>query len=240
MTDYTLLAANSSLLELGLDLALGKLVDRIAPPFPELMDPQRTPVDFLPYLAADRGVAEWDAAASESEKRLTVALSWSIQRQAGTDKALKYAVESMGFTPKVTPWYSAVPVGVPYSFDVQAVVSRPWSSGDHKRLISRLRAAKSERDDMTITVVHETGGGVRAVAAADRGISIADPDCDGALPQIALKGGLGMAAATHTPLQDGELYLSGALPDIEARAGLGGAGAGQLYTINDYDLRGQL
>lgn len=240
MTDYTLLAANSSLLELGLDLALGKLVDRIAPPFPELMDPQRTPVDFLPYLAADRGVAEWDAAASESEKRLTVALSWSIQRQAGTDKALKYAVESMGFTPKVTPWYSAVPVGVPYSFDVQAVVSRPWSSGDHKRLISRLRAAKSERDDMTITVVHETGGGLRAVAAADRGISIADPDCDGALPQIALKGGLGMAAATHTPLQDGELYLSGALPEIEARAGLGGAGAGQLYTINDYDLRGQL
>ena len=240
MTDYTLLAANSSLLELGLDLALGKLVDRIAPPFPELMDPQRTPVDFLPYLAADRGVAEWDAAASESEKRLTVALSWSIQRQAGTDKALKYAVESMGFTPKVTPWYSAVPVGVPYSFDVQAVVSRPWSSGDHKRLISRLRAAKSERDDMTITVVHETGGGLRAVAAADRGISIADPDCDGALPQIALKGGLGLAAATHTPLQDGELYLSGALPEIEARAGLGGAGAGQLYTINDYDLRGQL
>jgi len=240
MTDYTLLAANSSLLELGLDLALGKLVDRIAPPFPELMDPQRTPVDFLPYLAADRGVAEWDANASESEKRLTVALSWSIQRQAGTDKALKYAVESMGFTPKVTPWYSAVPVGVPYSFEVEAVVSRPWSSGDHKRLISRLRAAKSERDDMTITVVHETSGGLRAVAAADQGISIADPDCDGALPQIALKGGLGMTAATHTPLQDGELYLSGTLPEIEVRAGLGGAGAGRLYTINDYDLRGQL
>lgn len=240
MTDYTLLPANSSLLELGLDLALGKLVDRIAPPFPELMDPQRTPVDFLPYLAADRGVAEWDAAASESEKRLTVALSWSIQRQAGTDKALKYAVESMGFTPKVTPWYSAVPVGTPYSFDVQAIISRPWSTGDQTRLIRRLNAAKSERDDMTITIVHETSGGLRAVAAADRGLSIADPDCDGALPEIALKGGLGVASAAHTPLQDGELYLSGALPEFELRAGLGGAGAGQLYTINDYDLRGQL
>lgn len=240
MTDYTLLAANSSLLELGLDLALGKLVDRIAPPFPELMDPQRTPVDFLPYLAADRGVAEWDANASESEKRLTVALSWSIQRQAGTDKALKYAVESMGFTPKVTPWYSAVPVGVPYSFDVEAVVSRPWSSGDHKRLISRLRAAKSERDDMTITVVHETSGGLRAAAAADPALSISDPSYDGALPEIALKGGLGVASASHSLLLDNELCLSGALPAVDLRGVLGAAGAAQLYTINDYELRGQL
>lgn len=240
MTDYTLLPANSSLLELGLDLALGKLVERITPPFPDLMDPQRTPADFLPYLAADRGVAEWDAAASESEKRLTVALSWSIQRQAGTDRALKYAIESMGFTPKVTPWYSAVPVGAPYSFDVQAIVSRPWSTGDHTRLIRRLNAAKSERDDMTITVVHETSGGLRAVAAADQGLSIADPECDGALPEITLKGGVRVTSAAHTPLLDGELCLSGVLPDFELRAGLGGAGAGQLYTINDYDLRGQL
>ena len=240
MTDYTLLPANSSLLELGLDLALGKLVERITPPFPDLMDPQRTPVDFLPYLAADRGVAEWDAAASESEKRLTVALSWSIQRQAGTDRALKYAIESMGFTPKVTPWYSAVPVGAPYSFDVQAIVSRPWSTGDHTRLIRRLNAAKSERDDMTITVVHETSGGLRAVAAADQGLSIADPECDGALPEITLKGGVRVTSAAHTPLLDGELCLSGVLPDFELHAGLGGAGAGQLYTINDYDLRGQL
>ena len=240
MTDYALIPANSSLIELGLDQALAKLVDRIAPPFPDLMDPQRTPVDFLPYLAADRGVAEWDANASEPEKRLTVALSWSIQRQAGTDKALKYAVESMGFTPKVTPWYSAVPVGTPYSFDVQAIISRPWSTGDHTRLIRRLRAAQSERDDMTITVVHETGGGLRTVGAADQALSVADPECDGALPEIVLKGGLRLASAGHAALQDSELYLSGVLPEVELRAGMSGAGAGQLYTINDYDLRGQV
>lgn len=239
MTDYTLLPANSSLLELGLDLALGKLVDRIAPPFPELMDPQRTPVDFLPYLAADRGVAEWDAAASESEKRLTVALSWSIQRQAGTDKALKYAVESMGFTPKVTPWYSAVPVGKPYSFDVQAVVSRPWSSGDHTRLIRRLRAAKSERDDMTITVVHEASGGLRVVAAADYGLGLADPDYRGELPEVALQGGYGVASAAHLPLADGEFFLDGELPDIEVVGELASVAAAHISTFNDYDLEGQ-
>ncbi|MER2104019.1 MAG: phage tail protein I, partial [Pseudomonas atacamensis] len=40
----TLLPANSSALERGLDLGFGALLDRIAPPFPELMNPSETPV----------------------------------------------------------------------------------------------------------------------------------------------------------------------------------------------------
>lgn len=240
MTERTLLPANSSLLEQGLDLALGKLVERITPPFPELMDPQRTPVAFLPYLAADRGVPEWDASASEEEKRLTVSLAWSIQRQAGTDKALKYAVESMGFTPKITPWYAAVPVGEPYSFDVQAIITRPWSTGDHTRLIRRLRAAKSERDDMSITLVHETSGGLRAAGAADFGLVLGDPEYDGRLPDVVLQGAVVAAGATDTPIADGELFLDGVLPNIELGGELGGAAAVRIYTTNDYDLEGQV
>lgn len=240
MTESTLLPANSSLLEQGLDLALGKLVERIIPPFPELMDPQRTPVAFLPYLAADRGVPEWDASASEEEKRLTVALSWSIQRQAGTDKALKYAVESMGFTPKITPWYAAVPVGEPYSFDVQAFITRPWSTGDHTRLIRRLRAAKSERDDMSITLVHETSGGLRAVGAADYGLGLGEPEYDGHLPDVVLQGGLAVAGGVDAPVADGELFLDGVLPDVDIGGELANAAALRTYTTNDYDLEGQV
>lgn len=240
MTDYTLLPANSSLLEQGLDLAIGKLVERIAPPFPELMDPQQTPVAFLPYLAADRGVSEWSAKASEEERRLTVALSWSIQRQAGTDKALKYAVESMGFTPKVTPWYAAVPVGEPYSFDVQAIISRPWSTGDHNRLFRRLYAAKSERDDMSITLVHETSAGLRVAGAAGYGLGLGEPDYHGELPEVVMQGGLAVASAGDTPLADGELFLDGVLPGVELRGELISTTAVQTYTTNDYDLEGQV
>ncbi|MCO7655656.1 phage tail protein I [Pseudomonas aeruginosa] len=240
MTERTLLPANSSLLEQGLDLALGKLVERITPPFPELMDPQRTPVDFLPYLAADRGVQEWNAAASEEEKRLTVALSWSIQRQAGTDKALKYAVESMGFTPNITPWYAAVPVGEPYSFDVQAIITRPWSTGDHNRLYRRLHAAKSERDDMSITLVHETAGGLQVAGAAGYGLVLGDPDYQGELPEVVLAGAVATAAAVHEPIVSGELFLDGFLPDVEVGGRLAGAAAALLYTTNDYDLEGQV
>ncbi|WP_338508457.1 phage tail protein I [Pseudomonas poae] len=205
----SLLPANSSPLEKALDVGFGVLLDRVVPPFPALMNPLHTPSEFLPYLAADRGVSEWDADASESEKRLTVALSWQIQRQAGTPKALSHAVESLGFTPDIRAWYQQRPSGTPYTFDVQAIIGRSWSSGDHNRLIRRINAAKSERDQATITLVHETEG------------------------QLAL------TQVLEAPLSDGELYLDGALPEWALTARLNSTGVTRHYTINDYDLRAQ-
>jgi phage tail P2-like protein len=205
----SLLPANSSPLEKALDLGFARLLERIDPPFPELMNASQTPSAFLPYLAADRSVSEWDATASDLEKRLTVSLSWQIQRQAGTRQALNHAVESLGFTPRVTAWYEQQPNAHPYSFDVQAIIGQGWASGDHNRLIQRINAAKSERDQATITVVHQTDGGLAA------------------------------AAVLHGPLSDGELFLCGALPALELGARLTGIGISQRYTINDYDLRAQ-
>lgn len=205
----SLLPANSAPLEKALDLGFGQLLDRVTPPFPALMNPLHTPAEFLPYLAADRGVSEWDADASETEKRLTVALSWQIQRQAGTPKALSYAVESLGFTPNISAWYQQRPPGVPYTFDVQAIIGRSWSSGDHNRLIRRIDAAKSERDLATITIVYETAGG------------------------------LALSCVNHPPFSDSELFLGGALPERVLSARLNHAGASEYYTINDYDLRAQ-
>ncbi|WP_460131168.1 phage tail protein I [Pseudomonas sp. S1_E04] len=207
--ETSLLPANSSPLEKALDLGFGALLDRVVPPFPALMNPLQTPTEFLPYLAADRGVSEWDADASETEKRLTVALSWQIQRQAGTPKALSHAVESLGFTPNISAWYQQRPLGMPYTFDVQAIIGRSWSSGDHNRLIRRVNAAKSERDQATITIVHET------------------------------EGQLAFTQVLHPPLIDAELYLNGALPELALVARLNSAGVAQHYTINDYDLRAQ-
>ncbi|MFC6297688.1 phage tail protein I [Pseudomonas sp. CCM 7893] len=235
----SLLPANSSPLEKALDQGFGQLLDRVTPPFPALMNPLETPVEFLPYLAADRGVSEWDAAASESEKRLTVALSWQIQRQAGTPKALSYAVESLGFTPNISAWYQQRPLGLPYTFDVQAIIGRSWSSGDHNRLIRRINAAKSERDQATITIVHQTQGGLRIAAAADPGLSISDDSHPCALPEVKLRGELSLTSAAHTPLSDSELFLWGALPELGLAARLNSVGVARHYTINDYDLRAQ-
>ncbi|KAA5846830.1 phage tail protein I [Pseudomonas chlororaphis] len=148
----SLLPVNSSPLERALDLGFARLLERIAPPFPELMSPAETPVEFLPYLAADRGVGEWRSEAPEAEKRLTVELAWPTARQAGTRKALENAAKGLQLMPEVRAWYEQTPPGAPYSFSVRAFTERPYSEEIDARLDRRLADAKSERDILTVSV----------------------------------------------------------------------------------------
>ncbi|HEC0486925.1 TPA: phage tail protein I [Pseudomonas aeruginosa] len=151
-TLQTVLPANSSLLEVGIDLAFGELLDLLAPPFPELMNPAEAPLEFLPYLAADRGVDEWSPAAPEAEKRATVASAWGVKRLAGTRRALERAVSSLQLRPQVVAWYEKTPAGTPYSFEVMAWAEQPFDELTNARLDARLASAKSERDVLTIRI----------------------------------------------------------------------------------------
>ena len=148
----SLLPTNSSTLEKALDQGFGQLLERITPPFPELMDPTQTPADFLPYLAADRGVNEWSSSAAEAEKRATVQLAWPTARQAGTRKALENAAKGLQLIPEVRAWYEQTPRGKPYSFSLRAYSELPYSEEIDERLDRRLADAKSERDIFTVTV----------------------------------------------------------------------------------------
>ncbi|MFT0477224.1 phage tail protein I [Pseudomonas antarctica] len=148
----SLLPANSSPLEKALDQGFGQLLERVMPPFPELMNPTHTPADYLPYLAADRGVNEWSATAPEVEKRATVKLAWPTARQAGTRKALENAAKGLQLIPEIRAWYEQSPRGKPYSFAIRAFSELPYSEEIDARLDRRLAEAKSERDIFTVTV----------------------------------------------------------------------------------------
>ncbi|CAN1599379.1 phage tail protein I [Pseudomonas mediterranea] len=148
----SLLPVNSSALERALDIGFARLLERIDPPFPKLMNPAATPAAFLPYLAADRGVNEWSTTAPEVEKRLTVELAWPTARQAGTRKALENAAKGLQLVPEVRAWYEQTPVGSPYSFSVRAFTEQPYSEEIDARLDHRLADAKSERDTLTVSV----------------------------------------------------------------------------------------
>jgi len=148
----SLLPANSSPLEKALDLGFGHLLERVMPPFPELMNPDRTPAAFLPYLAADRAVNEWSTTAPEAEKRLTIKLAWPTARQAGTRQALENAAKGLQLSPEVRAWHEQKPPGVPYSFAVRAWTELPYSEVIDARLDRRLADAKSERDILSISV----------------------------------------------------------------------------------------
>ncbi len=148
-------------------------------------------------------------------------------------------MESLGFTSNIRAWFQQRPSGLPYTFDVQAIIGRSWSSGDHNRLIRRINAAQSERDRATITIVHETSQGLRLAAAVHPGLSIQDDSQPGALPDVQLHSTAFFSSAAHTPLTDGELQLEGVLPEFGLAARLNSAGFARHFTINDYDLRAQ-
>jgi phage tail P2-like protein len=165
----SVLPPNRSLLEAGLDLAFDKLLERIQPPFPELMDPQATPAEFLPYLAADRGVSEWNPAAPEAEKRATVASIWAIRRLGGTRKALELAVESMGLLPEVIAWHKEAPASSPYGLRVVARALGAFDAESNRRLSLRLADAKAERDVLALDIISEVRGQLYYGAAVSTG-----------------------------------------------------------------------
>tara|TARA_R110000772_G_scaffold62506_2_gene140463 strand:- start:246 stop:860 length:615 start_codon:yes stop_codon:yes gene_type:complete len=155
---YSLLPENASKLERAFERAFLDLLGEIEAPFPQLLDPEQTPAEFLPYLANDRGVGEWESTAADAEKRRTVASAWPTARLAGTGKALKRAVESLGLTAEIVPWHKATPVGAPYSFQVVALATGRLGEDTQSRLGRRLDMAKAERDVLSLTIASEVRG----------------------------------------------------------------------------------
>lgn len=176
--NYSLLPANSSALERALDLGFARFLDRVVPPFPDLMNPAKAPVDFLSYLAADRGVAEWDSDAPEAEKRSMVAMSWPTKRLAGTAAAIRSALKGLQLTADISPWYKQKPKGAPYTFQVIAWVNQNRGDGGtiisdtlFPRLMTAIDAAKSERSGYSLKIgALFTGGWVATAAAQARSI----------------------------------------------------------------------
>lgn len=147
---YSLLPENASSLERAFERAFLDLLGEIEAPFPVLLNPQQTPAEFLPYLANDRGVAEWESAAAEDQKRKTVAAAWPMQRLAGTREALDRAIGLANFEAVFYPWHETG--GAPFTLEIRATSDVNQTPDDYKRLVPRLADAKAERDTITIRV----------------------------------------------------------------------------------------
>lgn len=152
---YSLLPENASRLERAFERAFLDLLDEMEAPFPTLLDPQQTPAEFLPYLANDRGVGEWESAAADDEKRKTVAAAWPTKRLAGTGKALATALESLSFSTTLVPWQEDSPRGEPFTLRIDALSEETIDEVKTARLFQRIAGAKAERDTLTLRMLRE-------------------------------------------------------------------------------------
>jgi len=114
----TLLPPNASQLEQLAAQALAR-IERVPIPIRDLVNPDRCPVDLLPYLAWAFSVDRWDSKWSEATKRQVIKTSYYVHSRKGTIGALRRVVEPLGYLIEVLEWWQTVPEGVPGTFAIK-------------------------------------------------------------------------------------------------------------------------
>jgi hypothetical protein len=143
----SILPDNRTLLERALEQTICQSLLELDSVYPELWDPYKTPDHLLPYLAQAKGVPDWGEDTPKA-KQDTVANIWPVQRQAGTRKAVKQAVDALGFDASVSRG------GAPFHLKVD--LWREDVGTLEADIIARARRrigyVKSERDVINLTL----------------------------------------------------------------------------------------
>lgn len=117
----SLLPRNASQLEYLAAQALAQ-IQRTPIPLRELWNPNKCPVEFLPYMAWAFSVDRWDSEWTEATKRAAIKASFYIHKHKGTIGAIRRVVEPLGYLIEIIEWFNTVPEGVPGTFALKVGV----------------------------------------------------------------------------------------------------------------------
>lgn len=137
---------NRSALQVAIEQALDRMVADVDghAPLPQLFDGLSTPVQFLPSLAIERGVADWSATDSEDAKRKTTAYALPLQSLSCTDKGLSIAVAALGFSCDIKRLR-------PYVIEISAGLEEGSLTEElSQRVFRRVATYKAVRDSATV------------------------------------------------------------------------------------------
>lgn len=89
----------------------------------DLINPDRCPEKFLPYLAWAFSVDKWDENWSAEVKRIAIKQSFFIHKHKGSIGAIKRVVEPIGYLVELKEWFQTQPQGVAGTFSLTIEVS---------------------------------------------------------------------------------------------------------------------
>ncbi|MCF2827068.1 MULTISPECIES: phage tail protein I [unclassified Pseudoalteromonas] len=183
LTTYSVLPDNSSHLERGLELSLSRQLYAVDSIYPNLLNAWRTPLNVVPYLAAEKQLPVWDTADSEHVKRNLAGNAWQVRKLSGTRAGLKMALASFEFENEIKPWYQQTPVGEPYSLEIVAWErgNKPVNVENVHKLKAYLKEVQSERDKIELSLMFgvETSMGMAGARAPVTNYS--ETDCNARL-----------------------------------------------------------
>lgn len=143
-----LLPKNSTKLEQALDTQTQR-IDALTVTFARLIDADRCPEAFLPWLAWSRRVEYWDGQWTEAKKRAVVKGARAFNAQRGTKNTLTQAMQNLGIGHSLLAWHELYPKGTPYTFTVK-ITSGRVSVQQQQEIYTALDSVKSARDQFSI------------------------------------------------------------------------------------------
>ncbi|MFT8663383.1 phage tail protein I, partial [Zymomonas mobilis] len=113
----TLLPPNATALEKSLETVKSEAFD-LPVNIPALWNPQKCPLELLPYLAWSIGLDSWSDSWPENVRRARVAAAIEIARHKGTAKSVRDVVASFGGDVVLREWWQVTPQKQPHTFDL--------------------------------------------------------------------------------------------------------------------------
>jgi phage tail P2-like protein len=129
--------------------------------------PADCPVDWLPYLAAERSVDEFSSSWPEDRRRAVIADALPYHKVKGTRGALMRALAPLGYSIRVVEWFEADVYRPPYTFRIVATVAADieWRASDRAALVRVANSAKNAHTLLAGVDVARQHAGVMYIGA---------------------------------------------------------------------------
>ncbi len=141
---------NRSALQVAIEQTLDQMIGEVdaKAPLPQLFDGMKTPAQYLPSLAIERGVTDWYARDEENGKRATVKNALTIQSLACSKYGLELSVESLGL-------YSSIERLSPYVLHMTSELNGGSLTEELlNRVIKRVATYKPARDSISVSIAN--------------------------------------------------------------------------------------
>lgn len=141
----TLLPNSSTPFERVLEAVDADLVARAPIPLiPAARSPYQCPTSWLPYLASERSVDEFDSAWPETRQRAVIAGAMPYHLVKGTRPALDRALVPLGLSVRVREWFEASEQRRPNTFRIELDLgAEPWTPAMRSTFVRTANSAKN-------------------------------------------------------------------------------------------------
>ncbi|HAS6073722.1 TPA: phage tail protein I [Vibrio vulnificus] len=170
-SDKSLLPRNLNQLERDLAGALSR-ISEIEIPISTLWDPDKCPVELLPYLAWALRVDSWQSDWPEARKRDVIKQSVDVNRTKGTRAAVERVLKAIrGDDVKVTEWFEDKENLAKGTFRVDVKsTNQPIDITELRELVPSIHQAKNTRSHLVgITVTSQVKNAEKHIAMSRQG-----------------------------------------------------------------------